>query len=65
MKEIELIEKRKFKEKHFLQEDGSIIAKIYDENVHYLNNGHYYEINNKLIKSKNEYLNQDNILHVK
>lgn len=41
MKEVELINKRKPIEKHFLQEDGTIVAKIYDSNIHYLKNGKY------------------------
>ena len=52
MKEIELIEKRKPREKHFLQENGEIIAKIYGEDIHYLKNGKYEEIDNTLIPIK-------------
>ena len=35
MKEIELIHKRRPREKHYLREDGTIIAKIYDTDIHY------------------------------
>ena len=49
MKEIELINKRKLREKHFLREDGTIVAKVYNEDIHYLKNGKYEEIENTLI----------------
>ena len=54
MKEIELINKRKKREKHFLQEDGTIIAKIYDSDIHYLKNDKYEEIDNRFIKDNNK-----------
>ena len=57
MKEIELIEKRKPREKHFLQEDGTIIAKVYNEDIHYLKDGEYKEIDNTLV-------NKDGIISV-
>ena len=44
MREFELIEKRNSREKHFLQEDGTIIAKMYNEDIHYLKDGKYEEI---------------------
>ncbi len=60
MKEIEIIEKRKEREKHFLKEDGTIVARIYDRDVNYLYNGKYEEIDfskpissRKKIKSSN------------
>ena len=43
MKQIELINKRKPREKHFLQEDGTIVAKLYDVDIHYLKNNKYEE----------------------
>ena len=49
MEEIELIGKRKPREKHFLQEDGTIIAKMYDTDVHFFKNGKYEEIDNSFI----------------
>lgn len=60
MREIELIDKRKRREKHFLQEDGTIIAKIYSEDIHYLENGKYEEIDNTLIEEKEYYTNKKN-----
>ena len=60
MKEIELIEKRKPREKHFLQENGEIIAKIYGEDIHYLKNGKYEEIDNTLIQDENGFSNKSN-----
>lgn len=65
MKEIELINKRKPREKHFLQEDGTIVAKIYDSDIHYEVNGKYEEIDNTLIKEKDYYYNSKNSYKVK
>lgn len=65
MREIELIDKRKRREKHFLQEDGTIIAKIYSEDVHYLDNGKYEEIDNTLIEEKEYYTNRKNSYKVR
>lgn len=60
MKQIELVEKRKPREKHFLQEDGTIIANLYDEDIHYLKDGKYEEIDNTLIDIGNYYVNKRN-----
>ena len=35
MKEIEILEKRGKREKHFLQENGEIIAKMYSDDIHF------------------------------
>ena len=60
MKQIELKEKRKPREKHFLQEDGTIVAEVYSEDVHYLKDGKYEEIDNKLTKQGKKYINKSN-----
>ena len=60
MKEIELINKRKPREKHFLQENGTIIAKIYDTDIHYKKNGKYEEIDNTLVKKNGCFCNKSN-----
>lgn len=60
MKEIELIRKRKAREKHFLKEHGVIVANVYDEDVHFLQNGKYEEIDNTLIDDGNYYTNKNN-----
>ena len=60
MKQVELIEKRKLREKHFLQPDGTIVAQLYDEDVHFLKNGKYEEIDNTLIKIGNCFINKSN-----
>lgn len=65
MKQIELIEKRKPREKHFLQEDGTIKAILYDDDIHYLKNGRYEEIDNELIKENDYYVNKNNSYKVK
>ena len=44
----EIIEKRTLNEKHFLQEDGTIVASVYPMNVHYNLNGKLEDINNSL-----------------
>lgn len=60
MKEIELINKRKKREKHFLQPNGSIIAKMYDEDVHYIKNGKYKDIDNTLVRKGKYFVNKSN-----
>ena len=60
MKEIELINKRKLREKHFLREDGTIVAKVYNEDIHYLKNGKYEDIDNTLVKENDCYCNRSN-----
>ena len=60
MKEIELINKRKLREKHFLREDGTIVAKVYNEDIHYLKNGKYEEIDNTLISKGDIFVNKEN-----
>ena len=58
MKEIELIEKRRSREKHFLREDGTFVAKLYDKDIHFYKNGKYEEIDNQLIKENDYYVNK-------
>lgn len=60
MKEIELKKLRKRREKHFLQEDGTIIAKVYGEDIHFKKGNEYKEINNTLIKENDYYTNTNN-----
>lgn len=60
MKETELINLRGKREKHFLQENGDIIAKIYNDDVNFFNNGIYEEIDNNLIKEDDYYYNKKN-----
>lgn len=64
LKETELIEKRKPREKHFLREDGTIVAKVYSNDVHYLKDGVYEEIDNTLIQDGDCYTNKSNDFHV-
>lgn len=60
MKQIELVNKRKKREKHFLQENGEIKAVLYDTDIHFKNNGRYEEIDNTLIFHDNKYVNKNN-----
>ena len=64
MKEIEIVEKRGLREKHFLQENGEIIAKIYSDDIHYLKDGKYEEIDNTLIEENESYTNKQNSFKV-
>ncbi len=64
MKEIELIDKRREKEKHFLQENGEIVARMYEEPIHFLKNGKYEEIDNTLVLKDDYYINQNNAYKV-
>jgi len=45
---IELINKRKANEKHFLKDNGNIEIQLFKDNIHYLKNGNYEEISNVL-----------------
>ena len=60
MRQIELLNKRKPREKHFLQPDGTIIAKVYSTDIHYMKNGKYEDIDNTLIKENGHYRNKSN-----
>ncbi len=60
MKEIELKNKRQRREKQFLQEDGSVILKLYNEDIHFKKNDRYEEIDNTLILKGNSYINKAN-----
>ncbi len=57
---IEIKEKRKLREKHYLKSDGTFLAEVYNHDVHYLNNGKYEEIDNTLVKEKDYYVNKNN-----
>ncbi|MBQ6282303.1 MAG: DNRLRE domain-containing protein [Bacilli bacterium] len=65
MKEIELLEKRKPREKHFLREDGTVKVCLYNEDIHYLKNDKYVEIDNTLIEQDDFYVNKSNSYSVK
>ncbi len=60
MKAIELVGKRKEREKHYLASDGTITAELYDDDIFYLKNGTYEEIDNSLIKKDGYYFNKSN-----
>ena len=65
MKEIELIGKRKAREKHFLKQNGVIEAQVFDEDIHFFKDGTYEEIDNTLIDVGNYYTNKNNAYNVK
>lgn len=61
----ELINLRKEREKHYLNEDGTITAYMYDEDIHYLDNGEYKEIDNSLIEESEYITNKNNNFKIK
>ena len=60
MKELELINLRKKREKHYLQENGDIIVKVFNDDVHYKKGNEYLEIDNTLINENEYYRNKSN-----
>lgn len=62
--EIEILSKRGKREKHFLQKDGTIIARMYSDNIHFKENDKYIEIDNRLEKIQNYYKNKRNSFNV-
>ena len=58
MKEIKSL--RKKREKHFLNNDGSITAYLYDKDIHFSKDGKYEEINNNLISRGTYFENKNN-----
>lgn len=64
MKEFEITEKREPRIKHFLREDGSFIAKIYPDTVHYQDNSQYKEIDNRLQEENGLYHTTRNNYHL-
>jgi len=62
----ELIEKRTENTKHFLMSDRSIMASMYDEAVHYNDNGAWIDIDNSFsTNSENEFENKNNSFKTK
>ena len=60
MREVEIVGLRKEREKHFLQENGEMIAKVYSTPIHFKKGNKYEEIDNTLIKENNYYKNKNN-----
>ena len=60
MEQIEIVGKRKPREKHYLKENGIIEAQLFDQDIHFLKNGIYEEIDNTLIKKNDIYENRNN-----
>lgn len=60
MDEIELKSLRRNREKHFLQKNGNIIAKIFNDDVHFMKEGYYEEIDNSLLNHEGYYYNKNN-----
>ena len=65
MKYIELINRRKPREKYFLQDNGTIKVNIYSEDIHFYKNGRMEEIDNSLFETKNCFKNKKNSYLVK
>ncbi len=51
---------RRPREKHFLKKDGTMIAQMYSDDIHYLKNGKYEEIDNTLEKHNHKFINKNN-----
>ncbi len=63
MKEIK--ELRKSREKHYLKNDGTFVAQIFDDDIHYIKNNTFKEIDNTLILKDNYYENKNNNYKIK
>ena len=61
MKELKHLRKRN--EKHFLNDDGTISLYLYNNDIHYLKNGEYLDIDNALIEKGNTIINKANNFH--
>ena len=64
----EITEKRTLNQKHFLQNDGSVVAAIYPTDVHYEQDGRLVDIDNSLEyidEDEGMYQNKDNTFRVK
>lgn len=59
----ELIDLRKPREKHFLNSDGTFTVQMYDHDIHYLKNGKYEEIDNRLEETETFIYNKHNSYH--
>lgn len=51
---------RQAREKHYAMEDGTIKAYLYDDDIHYLENGEFKEIDNTIVEKTNYYENKEN-----
>lgn len=62
----EIVEKREANIKHFEQSDGSTVAVLYSEPVHYMKNGYWRDINNTLIENEEEktIVNKDGLMDI-
>lgn len=63
MKELKYL--RKPREKHFLKKDGTFVAKIYNNDVHFLKEGKYEDIDNTITSCDNYFTNKNNFFHTK
>ena len=52
---------RKPNEKHFMKSDGTMVAYLYDDNIHYLKDNKYEVIDNTIIKEDNYFVNKANL----
>lgn len=60
----EITDKRTENEKHFKMSDGSVMAAIYSEKIHYLENGKYEEVDNQLVEKDGRYTMEHIILNL-
>ncbi len=64
MNKKELIEYKTPNSKTCLKKDGTIQVEIYDENIHYLKDGKYEDIDNTLLATEDGYTNKKIIVDV-
>ncbi len=56
----EILSKRTPNTKVFKKANGILEARVYGSNIHYLKNGKYEEIKNKLIEKDNSLIHEEN-----
>ena len=56
----EILEKRTSNIKVFKKDKGLLEARVYGSNVHYLKDGKYLDISNKLIEKEETLINEEN-----
>ena len=61
MKELKHLRKRNVQ--HFLNDYGTISLYLYNNDIHYLKNGEYLDIDNTLIEKGNTIINKANNFH--
>ena len=61
----EIEERRETNVKHFRMSDGSVMAAVYPEAVHKMEDGHFVEIDNTLVEEEESYKTADGLVDVR